>query len=228
MSAMPATIKIFIIVLIILFAGLLGGVTNFFLIWEKDMESRESKMLFIKSILMGLCASVTVPLFLQILPNTLLEINESMPAKNYLIIAGLCVLAAYFSKRFLEDLYDKVNKIEKKTDNIDQKVDEAKKAVEDVELQNQELDNIDDIVKDVVDKSNTPISPAEIEKVTNAVLNTTYSYRTIPGIAEDTLRDTGKVKEILDLLKNCGYVEMKKNRRGNDIWKGIYHLKKEQ
>jgi hypothetical protein len=222
---MPTTIKICIIILIILFAGLLGGVTNFFLIWEKNMESRESKMLFIKSILMGLCASLTVPLFLQILPNTLLEINDSMPAKNYLIIAGLCVLAAYFSKRFLEDLYDKVNKIEKKTDTIDLKVDEAKKAVEDVELQNQELDNIGDIVKDVVDKSNTPISPAEIEKVTDAVLNTTYSYRTIPGIAEDTVHDTDKVKEILDLLKNCGYVEMKKNRRGNDIWKGIYHLK---
>ena len=224
---MPTTIKILIIVIIILFAGLLGGVTNFFLIWEKDMDSRESKMLFIKSILMGLCASVTVPLFLQILPNTLLEIGDSMPAKNYLIIAGLCVLAAYFSKRFLEDLYDKVNKIEKKTDNIDIKVEEAKKAVEDVELQNQELDNIDDIVKDVVDKSNTPISPVDIVKVTDAVLNTTYSYRTIPGIAEDTLHDTNKVKEILDLLKNYGYVEMKKNRRGNDIWKGIYHLKKD-
>jgi uncharacterized protein YpuA (DUF1002 family) len=141
-----------------------------------------------------------------------------MPAKNYLILAGLCVLAAYFSKRFLEDLYDKINSIEKKAD-------EAKKAVEEVEFQTQELDDIDDIVKDVVTRSNTTIDTKEIELVADAVLNSTYSYRTIPGIAEDTKKDINKVSEILDLLKKTGYIEMRKNRKGNEIWKSLYHNK---
>ena len=216
------------IILIIILAGLLGGVTNFFLVWNKDIKGRESNMLLIKCILMGLCASFTVPLFLQVLPNTLLDISDSMTAKNYLIIAGLCVLAAYFSKSFLEDLYKKISSLEKKTESIDKKAEEAKKAVEEVELQNQELDNIGEIVQDVINKSQTSIDPKKIEEVTNAVLNTTYSFRTVPGIAEDTLRDTDKVKEILDLLKDTGYVEMKKNKRGNEIWKGIYHQKKDR
>lgn len=75
----------------------------------------------------------------QVLPNTLMDISQGMPPKNYFVLAGLCVLAAYFSKRFLEDLYDKINNIEKKTDNIEKKADEAKKAVEDVELQSRNL-----------------------------------------------------------------------------------------
>lgn len=92
---------LFKIILIIIFAGLLGGVTNFFLMWNSEIKGRDMTMMFWKCILMGLCASFTVPLFLQVLPNTLLDITNDMPAKNYLIIAGLCVLAAYFSKRFL-------------------------------------------------------------------------------------------------------------------------------
>lgn len=117
-----------------------------------------------------------------------------------------------------EDLYEKINSIEKKAD-------EAKKVAEEVEFQTQELDDIDDIVKDVITKSNTTINTKEIEMVTDAVLNSTYSYRTIPGIAEDTIKDAGKVSEILDLLKKAGYVEMKKNRKGNEIWKSLYHNK---
>jgi hypothetical protein len=104
---------ILIIILIILFAGLLGGVTNFFLLWSSERRQDENRVIFFKSVLMGLCASIAVPLFLQVLPNSLLDIGEEMPLKNYFILAGLCVLASFYSKRFLEDLYDRVSKAEK-------------------------------------------------------------------------------------------------------------------
>lgn len=210
-----------IIILIIIFAGLLGGVTNYLLQWDPNNEIRQSRMMLLKSLLMGLCASCTVPLFLQVLPNTLLDISDCMPVKNYLILAGLCVLAAYFSKRFLEDLYDKISKVEKKTE-------EVQKAVENAELQNQELDDIDDIAAEIIQTFNPEFQMDEIRKVTKAVLNTTYSYRTVPGIAEDTLGDDKReqVKSILNLLMKAGYVEQRKNKRGNDIWKGTYHQKK--
>ncbi|MFN8239414.1 MAG: YEATS-associated helix-containing protein [Bacteroidales bacterium] len=219
MSPLPVVL----IILIILLAGLLGGITNYYLIWNPEIPIGETRMLKIKCILMGLCASITVPLFLQVLPNDLLTITDTMPVKNYLIIAGLCVLASYFSKRFLEDLYDKINNIEKKTETIDKKVEEAKKAVEDVEMQNVEIDDIDEVVQDVIAKTSTNIDAISIQKVANAVLNTTYSYRTVPGISEDTINDQDKVNEILLLLQKSGYVEAGKNKRGKDIWKGIYH-----
>jgi hypothetical protein len=218
---------IYIIILIILSAGILGGLTNFFLVWNSELKVRESRMLLLKTLLMGLCASITVPLFLQVLPNTLMDISEGMPPKNYFVLAGLCVVAAYFSKRFLEDLYDKISTIERKTESIEKKAEEAKKAVEDVELQNQELDDIDDIAGEIIQKFNPEFQMDEIRKVTKAVLNTTYSYRTVPGIAEDTLGEDNRdrVRGILDLLLKAGYVELGKNKRGNDIWKGTYHQK---
>ena len=205
-----------IIILIIVSAGLLGGVTNFFIIYTPEINAKECRMNFFKSILMGLCAAFAVPLFLQVLPNSLLDITKDTDPKNYFILAGLCVLAAFYSKRFLEDLYTRVTKAEKKAD-------EAKKAVENAELQNQEIDNIDEIADKIINEYKPAYNNQDIKTVTNAVLNTTYSYRTIHGISEDTFNDDDKVKNILELLKNAGYVESKKNDKGNDIWKSIYH-----
>lgn len=209
-----------IIVLIIISAGLLGGVTNFFLIYNTEIKPGEYWIILLKSITMSLCASITVPLFLQVLPNNLLDISCEMQPKNYFILAGLCVLAAYFSKRFLEDLYDRVSKIEKKTEKVS-------KEVENVELQNQELDNINEIANEIMKRYNPSFTDQEIKKVTNAVLNTTYSYRTVHGISEDTIKDDNKVKSILELLEKAGYVKSKINRTGNEIWKSIYHLRED-
>jgi hypothetical protein len=227
-----------IIILIIFLAGLLGGITNYLLLCNADSTSTGNRILFLKSVFMGICASIAVPLFLQVLPNNLLDmlntknnINNNINNdnnnnninnannindKNYFILAGLCVLASFYSKRFLEDLYDRVTKAEKKAD-------EATKAVATAELQNQEIDNINDIVGDIIKKYKPPYSDDEIKDVADAVLNTTYSYRTIHGISEDTFNDDEKVTKILELLKEAGYIESKKNSDGNDIWKSIYH-----
>jgi hypothetical protein len=210
---------ILIIILIIFFAGLLGGVTNFFLLWSPEVRSGENQIGFYKSVLMGLCASIAVPLFLQVLPNSLLDMGEEMPFKNYFILAGLCVLAAFYSKRFLEDLYDRVSKAEKTAE-------EAKKAVEDNEQQNMEIEDINEVADEIVTKYNPVYSQKEIRDIANAVLNTTYSYRTIHGISEDTVNDDNKVREILELLKQAGYVESRKTRKGSDMWKSLYTQKK--
>jgi hypothetical protein len=210
---------ILIIILIIFFAGLLGGVTNFFLLWSPEVRSGENQIGFYKSVLMGLCASIAVPLFLQVLPNSLLDMGEEMPFKNYFILAGLCVLAAFYSKRFLEDLYDRVSKAEKTAE-------EAKKAVEDNEQQNMEIEDINEVADEIVTKYNPVYSQKEIRDIANAVLNTTYSYRTIHGISEDTVNDDNKVREILELLKQAGYVESMKTRKGSDMWKSLYTQKK--
>jgi hypothetical protein len=207
-----------IIILIIFLAGLLGGVTNYFLSVKVDNKPGENRLNFFKSILMGLCASIAVPLFLQVLPNSLLDISNNMPVKNYLILAGLCVLTSYFSKRFLEDLYERVT-------NAEKKAEEAKQAVEEVENQNTEIDDIDEVVEDIITRFDAPQERKDITLIADAVLNTPYSYRTVHGISEDTLIDDNKVREILELIKKAGYVDSKKNAKGKDIWKSTYRSK---
>lgn len=120
------------IVTIIIAAGLLGGLTNFFLLYNLDYKTKECWVSFFKSILLSLCASLTVPLFLQIISNNLLDISKDtkFQEKNYFILAGFCVLAAFYSKRFLDDLYAKVNKAEKKADEAKKSATEAEKFIE--------------------------------------------------------------------------------------------------
>jgi hypothetical protein len=214
----------FIIALIILGAGILGGFTNFFLVYTPD-QIPGKRFFLSKSILMGICASLTVPLFLQVLPNSLLDLDK-MVSKNYFILAGLCVLAAFFSKRFLEDLYSRLNNLEKKTESADKKAEEAKKEADDVAMGNAEIDNIngilDDIAKNVVKNFKPEETADDIKKIADAVINTKYSYRTVHGISEDTKYTDEKVRKILELLQKAGYVESRKIQ-GKNIWKSTYH-----
>jgi negative regulator of replication initiation len=208
-----------IIISIIIAAGLLGGLTNFFLFYNLDYKKKECWINFFKSILLSICASVTVPLFLQIISNNLLDIpkEDKFPDKNYFILAGFCVLAAFYSKRFLDDLYAKVNKAEKKAE-------EAKQIAENAEQKNQEIDDVEEIINETeINKTFTAdYSKDEIKAVSRAILVSKYTYRTISGVAKDTNIPFDKVKGILELLKKGGFAESKKNRKGNDIYKIIY------
>ena len=105
-----------IIITIILLAGLLGGLTNFFMLYDGKLTSRENWIKFFAALFLSISASITVPLFLQILSNNLLD---DMKFKNLLIFAGFCVIAGFFSKRFLEDLYTKLNNLNKKVDAVE-------------------------------------------------------------------------------------------------------------
>lgn len=120
------------IILIISLSGILGGLTNFYTI--SDFKStEESQRNLIKSLLLGICASCAVPLFLQVLSNNLLDIpptgaSQTYPTKNYFILVGFCVIAAVYSKRFLDDLYDKINKTKQEVEEVKKSAEQAKEV----------------------------------------------------------------------------------------------------
>jgi len=112
---------------IIIIAGLLGGFTNFLLLYNLTYKKKECWVSFFKSMFLGLCASITVPLFLQIIQTNLLDFpkDTTFQDKNYFVLFGFCVLAAIFSKTFLENLNSKVNKVEQKVDEVKKMSEEA-------------------------------------------------------------------------------------------------------
>ena len=215
-----------IILTIIVIAGLLGGITNHFmnLDFEKAYEKKKYNMALKKSILLSMCASITVPLFLQVISNNLLDFHaDSINAnvKGYFIFMGFCIIAALFSKRFLEDLYSKVKNVEEKLDNTNKKIDE-------VEEKNQEYDDSDDIDNDtIISRSIKSLNINDntnenIKKIINAIVTSKYTYRTEAGIAKETNIPKDTVVEILNLLKIEGSAASKKNSKGNNIWKFIF------
>jgi len=205
---------------IIFICGLLGGITNFLLFYNLQLKSTEKWLYFLKSIFLGLCASISVPLFLQIISNNLLEINNSdiFPEKNYFILAGFCIIASFYSKRFLDDLYSKVTKAEKTAEEAKVNSVQAKEIAEKTLENNQETEDVEYILeKDL--NINSKYKFEEFAKVINAILDSKYTYRTISGISKVTEFEKDKVIELLDYLQLQGLAEYKLNKAGHKLWR---------
>lgn len=220
----------YIIISIIIGSGILGGLTNFFMLFDSKLNVKENWIKFLASVLLSLCASLTVPLFLQILSNNILD---SITFKNSLIFTGFCILASFFSKRFLEDVYARLNKLDKKVDetkketenkleNVTQRTDTVVKKVEDLEEGSEEIesDNIPTEIKDSISKYKKGVlADTELEKIVQSLFSTQYSFRTMEGIRKDTSLGNERVKEILDHLVEHGFAERKVGFHGKDIWR---------
>jgi|GEM_PF-3338182 len=211
-----------IVILIIIGAGLLGGFTNFYLSYDMQNNPKEHRIAFLKALLLSLCASVTVPLFLQIISNNLLDetvLDEGgrkvHPVKNYFILAGFCVIASFYSKRFLDNLYDRIDKVE-------EKAKEAEKKVDELETMGQEQDVPDDnelALRLSSRTTNSDYTPEQFAAVRNAIVSSKYTYRTVAGIVKDAHLTIKEVTDILNIMKSDGYAISKKNKKGNDIWR---------
>jgi hypothetical protein len=219
------------IAIIILTAGTLGGLTNFFLFYNFKLNCRENWIKLFAAVSLSLCASLTVPLFLQILSNNLLD---NVNFKNALIFTGFCIVASFFSKRFLEDVYAKLNKLDRKVDetkhetnqkieNVSVKTERVIKKVEDLEESSEEPEEIDSIPTEIKDsilkyKANL-LADTELEKIVKALFSNNYSFRTLHGIANETSVAKEKVKEILTHLVDHGFAERKVGTEGKDLWR---------
>ncbi len=210
---------IYIIIWIIILSGILGGLINFFLLFTSQNDTKILWwVLLIKSILLGLGASLIVPLFLETISSNIMELSksDSFPEKRYFVIAGFCLLAAIFSKRFIEDVYTRIMKAEKDSQ-------EAKQIVKEFENSKTEIDDDEETVLSFKtsftkgfdgDKEN-------VKRVVRAILQSQYSYRTLSGIAKETNLNKEIVANILTTLKANGFAESKQNKQGSYVWKII-------
>jgi hypothetical protein len=228
-----------ILVLIITGAGLLGGFTNYLL---AKTHGKTNTTELLKAILVSLCAAWAVPLFLQLISNNILDGNDTnYPVKNYFILAGFCVLAAYYSKRFLEDIYSKINKAEKKANEAKEVAQEANRFIEDT-LNEEEIGSQKRTDNPIFNKSNfiqnltidqrTKIgagkfdfinrSDNSMEKLLEEMQNSKYRDRSIQGLYKATGIPEDQILSILSILEKAGLV-------GKAIWYGrtFYRLTSE-
>jgi len=219
-----------LIVAVMVGTAFLAGTTNYFLTYDSKLTTRDKWIKYFASILLSTCATLTVPLFLQILSNNILD---QLSFKNALIFGGFCILAGFFSKRYLEDLYSKVKNLEKK---VDQQEEETKnellqsakdteainKKVEDLEetIEEIEIDNVPSEIKDAI-ISNQTFSFAEstVESLIKALLSTKYSLRTISGISKDTNISSERLTAVMEHLKILGFAESKIGSNGKNYWR---------
>ena len=187
-----------VFIAIILLMGILGGLANF-------LNSKKEEKSFWRSVVMGLVAAFSIPLFLKIVDSSLIS-GTSINYHSYLVFAGFCILAAFYSGRFLEGLSGRV------LQSLQEKVEENSTKLE-----------------TTTEKTNllveTELSGSNKEDPTNEKDNSTAESR---GIDYSQLSPAGKLEAAFTAsrnnLQNMGSLEKKTGLSQEEIQKELEEM----
>lgn len=177
-------------------AGLLGGTINFAL--SRTEHSRCSDWFW--SVVVGLGASLLVPLFLNTISSSLLSglLSGTSGKADIYVFSGFCLLGAIASKAMIQTLSQRVLR-------------EAQEARKDVENLKEEIAPIvvketepEDVSRSGFKMEGYGYSGEEPELVIKSLGNSKYSRRTVGGIHKDTNVPLSKVTETLEWLEANG------------------------
>ncbi len=101
----PAHIITLLAIMIV--AGVLGGVAGFMIEKNTSTDHKNKNPWFY--ILIGLCASLLVPLFMTTISSDLLE-NSQQNHLDYLVFGGFCLIAAISAHKFIVSISEKILK----------------------------------------------------------------------------------------------------------------------
>ncbi|MET3502761.1 uncharacterized protein YneF (UPF0154 family) [Mucilaginibacter rubeus] len=207
-----------------LFSGLLGGFANWVILSDEKNASNEQsnnrgKIIWKKSLILGITASFMVPLFLTTISSELLNKPlEGTFNKSYLVFAGFCLLAAVLSKQFIESLYQKVMKAEARAKEAEDIANKAKDKIEAVENNFSEPET--DANQQVLD-NNRAENTIE-DRIIEAIRNVKYLYRSTSGITNDLSKHQPIPKEevrmILNQMVGQGRLQTKVNEKGTVLY----------
>jgi len=125
------------IALVMLVAGALGGLVNYFL---ADPE-QERRLAWWQHVLVGITASYMVPLFLNMISGDLIDKIRGTAEKQgdyskLFVLAGFCLVAAVSSRAFIRSLSERVlQEVKKKVDMVSRTAERAVEKAESASAQ---------------------------------------------------------------------------------------------
>lgn len=215
-----------ILIGIIIGAGLLGGAANF------HMEKANGAG-FLKSLLLGLTAAATVPLFLKTVSSNLMsDCLKNDDLSLYLVFFGFCTVAALFSSKFLQSLADKLLQEVKE---VKQKQEELAETTEVLVEHSSEPSNpaasiisppgsgdgseFESFKSADAPKSGIVITLSDEHKIIAMLQSSRFAFRTVEGIAKDTGLDMMLTQAKLLEMELQGKVKKTKRARdGAMVW----------
>ncbi len=141
---------------VMLLTGILGGIANY-------LNSKPEERHFWKSMVMGAIATITIPLFLKIVDSNLIS-GTAIDPYSILVFAGFCVLAAFYSAKFLEGLSGRIlQNLQQKVEENAQKLSETAAKVEQTDQKVTETAEKTDMMMDVQVPAIPEVAEAEAE-----------------------------------------------------------------
>jgi hypothetical protein len=195
----------FLILAIMVAAGVLGGAANYFLAERSAEPARHD---WIKYPVFGIVAALTVPLFLNMISSTLLEGARTKPVDFY-AFGGFCLIYVVLSRRLFENI---VQRLQRQIEQVRNDVGDLKKMQEEIPQR---------------------VEP-ELEKPPEAEVREVLSYNDVEilrALAEDSIvygnlvdvcERTGLPRELvgqrLSAMKTLGVIETRINDKNVLHW----------
>jgi len=206
-----------IIAIIILVCGIFGGWANFH---RYETNTTFKWFNFRKSLLVGVVSSATVPLFLNMVSSDLLqEVVAKAPVSGF-VFAGFCLVAAFFSNRFMDSVGDKVIR---ELEEVKQKTEEMKKETEENKEKVNEL--IDEKTDDGEKSAEIPVIDVQLvnqdfvqSPLITTLANSKHKFRTIPNLVQESGLDENEVNTLLSNLQKNNMIKQFKNNKGKPLY----------
>ena len=205
------------VLVIMIAAGVLGGIANYFL---SDRQGDTGRSEWGKFLALGVIAALTVPLFLNMISSNLLEAARTRPV-DFFVFAGFCLIYVVASRRVVENVANKLmgqmDQMRGEMGRIKQQHLEASAPVA-IALREEPTSAVSEaaapVKPEVVRES---LSYNDIE-ILRALAEDSYVYGNLVGLTDKTGLARDLVSTRLTVLKNFGIIETRINEKNVLHW----------
>ena len=211
-SLLPNTLDAYmlVILLIMVAAGILGGVANYFL---SERQSDPDRREWGKYAVLGVISALTVPLFLNMISSNLLEAARTRPV-DFFVFAGFCLIYVVASRRVFENVANKLlyqmDQMKREMLQIKQRQDGSSSATHD-----EPAPELSPALKPEAVKESLSYNDIEILR---ALSEESYVYGNLVGLTDKTGLARDLVSTRLTVLKNLGLIETRINDKNVLHW----------
>lgn len=196
-----------VILAIMVVAGVLGGVANYFL---SDRHGEPGGHDWLKYAVLGVVAALTVPLFLNMISSTLLEGARTKPIDLY-VFAGFCLMYVVASRRLFENAALKLKG----------QLEQMKREVGHLKQQKQE--QVVTPEKPVEPRQEVRPEPKEAltyndVEILRALAEESFVYGNLAAVCDKTGLARDFVSQRLTLMKAMGVIETRINDKNVLHW----------
>lgn len=192
---------------IMVLAGLLGGLANFFL---SDRQGELGQRDWLKYPILGVVAALTVPLFLNMISSTLLEGARTKPIDFY-VFAGFCLIYTVASRRLFENV---AIKLLAQIDQVKRDVHQMKQRGDTPEASTPKEEKPEAEPKA---EQRETLSYSDIE-ILRALSEESYVYGNLVSLCDKTRLARELISQRLIVMKAMGVIETRINEKNVLHW----------
>ena len=198
-----------LILVIMIMTGILGGIANYFM---SDRRSDSAKGDVLKYAVFGVVAALTVPLFLNMISSTLLEVARSRPIDLF-VFAGFCLIFVVFSRRLFENI---AHKLTQQIDLVRRELNQMKKTAEiEQVVAESRMSESQPAIKSEPPKAALTYNDIELMRT---IADGKFVYGSLSELAGEASLSKEVVTERLGVLKNMSLIELKINDKNVLHW----------